>query len=377
MAHAVATAGLADAFADHGCPTILITAGTGGRSATDLKDQYGLRNAIRWLPVSGFSQHNEWFAALAAPQIAALRPRLVHTRDLLLGVACARMGFATVVEAHPLYTDANFRVPSVLRELADASCLPAFAGLLVLGRRAADHYAAHGVDRSKIRIEPCGIDRTLFTPPDADGRAAGPKPRPTAIYCGHLYDWKGIPTVLAAAEILPDVDFRLVGGHDDDISRIRRSVAARRLANVEVVGALPHGDIPELLRNADVALVPATRDHWTAETSAPLKLGEAFAVGTPVVASDIPALADIGARDAVYPVAPDDPAALAEGISNVLNAPEIAQSLRARGSVLAERWDVNERAGRLLSLAADISAPSADGVYATLCGGWYGSHREG
>lgn len=376
MAHAIATAGLADAFAGLGRETILITAGTGGRGNDELRALYGLRNPVRWLPVAGFSRHSEWFAALTAPMIASLRPGLVHTRDLLTGIASARMGFPTVVEAHPLYVDENFRVPSVTSELAAASTLPCFLRLLVLGNKARTHYAKLGVAPDKIRIEPGGVDRTLFSPAPQTDATGDRKARPVALYSGHLYDWKGIPTLLGAASRLPDVDFRLVGGHDEDVARVRARVSADGLANVELLGPRARAEIPEFLRRADVALVPASGRHWTSETSAPLKLGEAFAVGTPVVASDIPALLDIGARDAVCPVAPDDPDALAAGIRRVLDTPDYAASLSARGRAKTEDWDVNVRASRMLDLARSVPAPDPDQVYWTLCGGWFTPARE-
>ena len=105
-------------------------------------------------------------------------------------------------------------------------------------------------------------------------------------------------------------------------------------------------------------------------TSAPLKLGEAFSVGIPVVASDIPALTDIDARHAVHPVTPDDPSALADGIAEVLKDPDYGTRLVERGYVVAERWDVRERARRILSLASELDPPEPNEVYGVLSQGW-------
>jgi glycosyltransferase involved in cell wall biosynthesis len=163
-----------------------------------------------------------------------------------------------------------------------------------------------------------------------------------------LYDYKGIPTVLGAAARLPHVEFHLVGGLPEDVARQRRRVEEMKLGNVILHGIKPHRDVPAYLWHSSVLLLPPLPDHPSAAWTSPVKLGEYLASGTPVVASDIPALRDwVDDREVCF-VHAGDADDLARGIQLVLSNPNRAEAqVRAAGD-RAKRLTYDRRAQSIL-----------------------------
>ena len=48
-----------------------------------------------------------------------------------------------------------------------------------------------------------------------------PREGALAVYCGHFYDEKGVPSLVDAAQLLPKATVQLVGGWPEDIERMR------------------------------------------------------------------------------------------------------------------------------------------------------------
>jgi glycosyltransferase involved in cell wall biosynthesis len=195
------------------------------------------------------------------------------------------------------------------------------------------------------------------------------------VYGGHLYDYKGIPAVLDAAALLPGVRFELIGGLEEDIARVRGRVAERGLQNVEVVGWVEHGVLPERLWRADVLLLPPGLGDPSKDWTSPVKLGEYLAAGGPIVASGIPALRDWVDERVVTWFEPDDGASLAGAIERALaEGEEAAAQRRGLAMDLARGWSYAERAWRMLE-AAGVDAAArprnharADGAGTGLAG---------
>ena len=84
--------------------------------------------------------------------------------------------------------------------------------------------------------------------------------------------------VLSAAEQFPDYEFHIVGRNDN-------AEAVKKLSghkNIKILGAVPHNQIPGIMRNCHVGLIPYIPSEFT-QSVYPLKINEYLAVGTPVV----------------------------------------------------------------------------------------------
>ncbi|MEU6179731.1 glycosyltransferase [Streptomyces coeruleorubidus] len=180
-------------------------------------------------------------------------------------------------------------------------------------------------------VVPNGIDPERFHPAAAGAVRAGLAPlagihpaTPLAVCVGRLCRQKGQDVLLRAWEAVvrqvPDARLVLVGdgpGHD----RLRED------APESVVFAGAVADASPWYQAADLVVLPS---RWEGMALAPL---EAMACGRPVVVTDVD-----GARESLPPsfaarclVPPEDPAALARAVTELLADPLLRESLGHQG----------------------------------------------
>lgn len=188
----------------------------------------------------------------------------------------------------------------------------------------------------RVEVAFVGADEPLFRP---GWHPPGPF---EALFVGKLVPLHGVDTILAAAALLPDVPFRVVG--DGQQAHLLRD----RPANVEHVAWIPFEDLPEAYRGAGCALgIFGTSDK--AARVIPNKVFQALACERPVITADTPAARELltDGVDALL-VPAGDPEALAEAIGRVASEDTFAASLagagratyeaRASEDVLGARW---------------------------------------
>jgi uncharacterized SAM-binding protein YcdF (DUF218 family)/glycosyltransferase involved in cell wall biosynthesis len=132
---------------------------------------------------------------------------------------------------------------------------------------------------------PAGVNFDKFAAVGAEADAV-PKDlkaigSPVAGYVGALHVWLDQDLVAEVARRMPDVAFALVGPTHSDTSRLGAC------ANVHLLGARPHEEIPAYIKGFDVGLVPYRDSEYTASVY-PVKLNEYLAMGVPVVATNLP-----------------------------------------------------------------------------------------
>lgn len=224
-----------------------------------------------------------------------------------------------------------------------------FRALVTIAPVLRDNFIELGVPPEKVHILADAVDLDLFNRPA--GYVKESRDRPKIVYAGHLYDYKGIPTILEAARLLPKYDFALVGGHAADVERVSDHVKSNRLTNVALTGLLPLSAVPEHLWESDVLLLPPSANHPSAQWTSPVKLGEYLASGNPVVATRIPALEYWLRNDEVLFVPPDDGNALASGIRHLLENIKHAVEIANRGSRFALNLSYRKRCKKIIELA--------------------------
>jgi glycosyltransferase involved in cell wall biosynthesis len=293
-----------------------------------------------------------WLFAILSFLIALFfRPELVFSRNYIFPWVTSKWGIKTVAESH---AHPDNRTASFMR-LVGATGKGAFQAWVTISHTLANHYHSLGVPREKLIVLPDAVDLQLFQRP----RELPPSPysnsQPNVVYAGHLYDYKGIPTVLAAAAQLPEVHFHLVGGWSEDISRQKRRARELALENVTFHGLIMHSAVPTYLWHADVLLLPPSLNHPSADWTSPVKLGEYLASGVPVVATDISGLRNwLTEREAEF-VQPDNVESLAEGIQRLLSDKQRARHLRQAGFEKAQELSYERRAGAILQRLESIT----------------------
>jgi glycosyltransferase involved in cell wall biosynthesis len=172
-------------------------------------------------------------------------------------------------------------------------------------------------------------------------------PGPRIVFTGAVVATKlNLELLEGVARARPNWSIALVGpvGAGDPRTNIS---ALERLPNVHLLGARPYVALPEVLRGADVALVPYAINDLTRSVF-PMKVYEYLAAGLPVVTTPLPALAEITG----VVVAADAPAMIA-AVERAL-AEDGPAARRARSAAVRENsWDARlEEIGSYLSSLA-------------------------
>ena len=218
---------------------------------------------------------------------------------------------------------------------------------------AADARALGLVRHDRIRVIPNGIE--LPGPEPADLRAVlGVEPGTRLVgSMGRVAHQKAPEVVVATFALLaaryPDLTFAYIGD-GVDAPAMAAAIASRGIGDrVRWVRSLDGA--ARYLGDLDVFLLAS---RFEGGPYAPL---EAMRAGTPVVLTDV-----TGSRDCVADgetgllVPPEDPAALADAVSSILDDPDRADRIiAAASSALAERFDVAAMGRRLDALYLELA----------------------
>lgn len=152
----------------------------------------------------------------------------------------------------------------------------------------------------KNLLFPCSIDFNFFSNKTLFKNDLFNKTKKNITYCGHLYDYKGIPIILKVAERNPEYIFHLVGGKEEDIER-HKKISGK---NVIFHGHKDYKDVPNYLYSSDILLIPYSANgnkHSPSNITSPIKLFEYLATKIPVICSDIAGIKNwINEEDATF-----------------------------------------------------------------------------
>jgi glycosyltransferase involved in cell wall biosynthesis len=168
-----------------------------------------------------------------------------------------------------------------------------------------------------------------------------------AVFAGALRPWHGVETIAEA--------WRRLGSDAPPLRVIGDGPGRDALVAIdaEMLGAVPHDDVPALLAEADIGLAPYSADAPT--YFSPLKLFEYLAAGLAIVAADLPGVSDIVAPDAAVLIRPGDATALAAGVAALANDPDERSRLGRTAKALAAEHTWERRARRIVEAAAALS----------------------
>ena len=199
---------------------------------------------------------------------------------------------------------------------------------------------ARGVNPGKIGVMPNGVDLSLFgdPPPRNDVLASelGLAPdAPVIGYIGSFYDYEGVDDLIAAMPILrrehPDARLLLVGAGEMDSAW--RALAANLPEPDAVIftGRVPHEEVERYYSLIDVLAYPRKASRLT-DLVTPLKPLEAMAQRRIVAASNVGGHRELITHgETGFLFAPDDPAACASALAEMLDSRNEWDAIRARG----------------------------------------------
>jgi glycosyltransferase involved in cell wall biosynthesis len=162
--------------------------------------------------------------------------------------------------------------------------------LLVPSQIMREMLISHGLPADRVALVPYGIPLELLPRSTERGGSAR---RPLQIaYVGQIAEHKGVHVLIEAVRRLrPEAPIQLVV-HGDLQPHPKYTTRLHRLAKgdprISFHGRFDHRHVAEALRHADVLVCPSI---WYENT--PLVIYEALAAGVPVVASDMPGMAEL------------------------------------------------------------------------------------
>ncbi|MCP3912267.1 MAG: glycosyltransferase family 4 protein [Actinomycetia bacterium] len=217
--------------------------------------------------------------------------------------------------------------------------------------------------QAKVRVIPNFVDLDRFGPgprqtPYRDQHHLGD--RTVVMYSGNVGFSQSLDLMVGAARHHHDRDDLVFVINGDGAARTELVEQARGLDNLELIGRAPREGVPDVLRAADIHVVPLR--EGLARSSVPSKLYPILAVGRPVLASVDPGTEVarvVVDSDAGLAVPPDDLPAFLTALDQLLADPVVTAAMGERGhdaivawaspSAVAERYD---------NLFADLAGPS-------------------
>ena len=243
---------------------------------------------------------------------------------------CARCGLARAGASAGLRQALSpFVVPLfALRAAALRRLLPRVAAWIAPTAFVANWHSAHGFPAERMHIVGHGIELPEEDTVQAPMAMLGQNGRPANhfAYIGGLAHQKGVHVLIDAFNALPPSAQLTIAGDETafpDYCALLRSLAAH--PGIEFAGRLDREGVWQKLNQADILVVPSL---WY-ETSS-LVVQEAFATGTPVVASDHGALAERihhGTDGLLTP--PGDVPALRSALQRLMDEPALLAQLRS------------------------------------------------
>jgi glycosyltransferase involved in cell wall biosynthesis len=190
---------------------------------------------------------------------------------------------------------------------------------IALTRLARQKFIAGGLPAEKIVIKPNFVTADVQPGSHAGGYA---------LFVGKIIDYKGIETLLNAWHLLNEpIPLKIVGQ-----GPLEALLKSNLPSEVEYLGRQPREHVIELIRNASFVVFPS---EWY--EGFPMTITEAFAAGTPVIASNLGAAAEI-VRDEFsgWKFIPGDAEDLAAVVQKAWADPE---ELRRRGALARKQYD--------------------------------------
>jgi glycosyltransferase involved in cell wall biosynthesis len=212
-------------------------------------------------------------------------------------------------------------------------------GYVALTGFARERLVAGGLPPDRVNVVP------NFVHPDPGERieAGG-----YALFAGRLAPEKGLDTLLQSWRRLESrVPLRIAG--DGPLRPVLEAEVARGLADVELLGPLPRGELVKVLQGARCLIVPSL---WY--EGFPMTIVEAFACGVPVIATRLGGLPEIVAEGRTGLLfAPADPGDLARTLESVWTDSE---ALAEMGRAARREYEAHYTAARHAELLEEVYA---------------------
>lgn len=294
-------------------------------------------------------------------RVAARRPPLLYARNLKLAESLLRafpdiplffetheLFAASFAESHHALSTAEAQRKLQALERREAFVYARAAGIVALtGALADDIRGRYGI-KTPLLVAPDAVDETVLDLPAAPATMDG---EPVWLYLGSLHPWKGVDILVEALPHCRRGTLWIAGGKPAEIARLEARAAdlgvARRL---RCLGPVPPAERFGVIAQATACLLPSSATQIGSRYTSPLKLFEYLAMGKPVVAAQLPALAEILAdTENALLVPAGDASGFAAALDRLAADPAMAAAMGQRNRALAREHTWTRRAERIAS----------------------------
>jgi len=328
----------------------------------DVHSFYGIDMGIKikYIPVfslKALKQSNDFvqFDYSAAKYCKKLNVDLAYCRSYRIPYYCVKMGVPTIIETHTT----NYEHPD-LQGIYEVSNDPNFKGLVTISEDIKKEHIRRGIPERKVLVLEDGIDLDRFKINDNRHfwrkKLGLPTNMNLVVYCGHLYEEKGIEHILLTAMMLSkeNILFVLVGGFSKDINKWKEYCKKELISNVFFVGFVNNSEVPKYLKAADALMMPYNTkvnfEVMDVNTTSPMKLFEYMASNRPIISTTIPAISKVIEHDkSGMLVEPNNINKLSEYVLELIKNKEKSErvSINALNEVKNYTW--NERCKKMIS----------------------------
>ena len=270
------------------------------------------------------------------------------TRDLIFAWFATRVfGIPTVYDAH--HPPVNRVAERIVGSFSSSKNL---LGMSFNSQGLREIYSRLGIAGQKPVVAPNGFEREAFEG-ECDvsslrARLGLPLDRKIVCYCGNTYRGRGLEVLVRAAAQMPEVEFLIVGGREQDNALWREMARQSGAGNFRMEGFVAQREVSSYLLASDILVMPYSsrvtiRDGTKAgEFTSPLKLFEYMAAGKPIVATGVPSVLEIlkpGENSVITP--PDDEEEFIRALGLILEDFELCARISegARSDAAEYTWE--------------------------------------
>jgi len=308
----------------------------------DLK-YYGIKDQFKLLK---FNHNNKFLKTFLFLKkiLNEVKPDIIIGRDISVCIASILFGYSPIIEIHAPLNNKNKKLFKLLKHkirkvivISDAlkkiivNQLPELAGKILI--------AHDGVDLEDFKLKKNKIKNKKFT----------------VGYIGSLYKGRGVELIFNIAKQLPNLEFVLIGGNEEDVKLRKQQLDKCNLHNVTLLGFVNPGEVRKYYNQFDVLLMPYQKNtsiHQngvdTTKWMSPIKMFEYLASGVPIISSNLPVLCEVlNNRNSIL-VHPEDLDEWIEAIKKIKNDLVLSKYLVDNALNDIKKYSWNERAKKIL-----------------------------